>query len=40
MQLPSRDEIIDDLAFERIEAQPQTLEQSLYFNAVQRPTPG
>ncbi|MEM7556783.1 MAG: amino acid adenylation domain-containing protein, partial [Cyanobacteria bacterium P01_A01_bin.84] len=38
--LDSFAEIIDDLAFERIEAQPQNLEQSLYFNAVQRPTPG
>ena len=38
--LDSFGEIIDDLAFGRIEAQSQNLEQSLYFNAVQRPTPG
>ncbi|AOX00349.1 hypothetical protein BJP34_13585 [Moorena producens PAL-8-15-08-1] len=38
--LESFPELIDALAFDRIEAQPQNREQRLYFNAVQRPTPG
>ncbi|MDY6900225.1 MAG: condensation domain-containing protein, partial [Cyanobacteriota bacterium] len=38
--LDSFPQLIDCLSFEQIESQPQNLEQSLYFNAVQRPTPG
>ena len=38
--LKSFPQLIDALSIGQVEAQPQNLEQSLYFTAVQRPTPG